>query len=75
MKFVKFTQKYSVPDPLAIEYADDLIEETINTKFLGMKNYNNLNSKNISFKFFLNCVLHVLQLEDYLSLSHTHTQK
>jgi hypothetical protein len=45
MKFVKFTPKYSVLDPMAIECADELIEETINTKFLGMKNDNNLNSK------------------------------
>jgi len=34
-----------VPAPLAIECADDFIEETINTKFLGMKNNNNQNLK------------------------------
>jgi hypothetical protein len=45
MKFVKFTSKYSVLGPMAIECADEFIEETINTKFLGMKNDNNLNSK------------------------------
>ena len=45
MKFVKFTPKYSVPGPMAVECADGFIEETVNTKFLGMKTDNNLNSK------------------------------
>jgi len=34
-----------VPAPWAIKCADEFIEETINTKFLGMKNDKNLNSK------------------------------
>jgi len=33
MKFVKFTPKYSVLGPMAIECADELIEETIIAKY------------------------------------------
>jgi hypothetical protein len=34
-----------VSAPLAIKCADEFTEETINTKFFGMKNDNNLNLK------------------------------
>jgi hypothetical protein len=46
MIIVKFIMNNSVQYPLSVDYDEKHVEESVNTKFLGLKIGNHLNGKN-----------------------------